>query len=200
VPRYRAPSMAMATSVPVVPDAGADDATLVAAARVDPAAYAFVYERYVERIHRYCYLKLGSRDAAEDATSQVFLEALDDLDRYRGGFFAGWLFRIAQHTVTDVHRQRTALSLDAAIQIRDPRRMPDQTAITNTELDTLRRALEGLPADQRAVMELQLADLSTREIAAALDRSANAVRIIRYRAFQRLRASMGAPALEGGQS
>jgi RNA polymerase sigma-70 factor (ECF subfamily) len=162
---------------------------LAAAARANPQVYTLLYERYVDRVHRYCYLKLGNREAAEDATSQVFLEALDGLDRYRGGFFAGWLFRIAQHTVTDSFRERRpALPLDAADRIMDPTPMPEQAAISRSEIDALRLALQRLPADQRAVMELQLADLTTQEIANALGRSANAVRIIRYRAFRQLRS------------
>jgi DNA-directed RNA polymerase specialized sigma24 family protein len=43
-------------------------------------------------------------------------------------------------------------------------------------------------------MELQLADLAPQEIAAALGRSLNAVRILRFRAFQRLRPLLADPA------
>ena len=196
--------VAGAELVPASPDAGAEDAVLVAAARANPQAYTLLYERYVDRVHRYCYLKLGSREAAEDATSQVFLEALDGLERYRGGFFAGWLFRIAQHTVTDSFRERRpAISLDTADQIMDPNPMPEQAAIVRGEIDALRTALQRLPRDQRAVLELQLADLTTQEIAAALGRSANAVRIIRYRAFPQLRALIepsSSAHRQGGQS
>ena len=41
--------------------------------------------------------------------------------------------------------------------------------------------------DQRAVLELQLAGLTTPEIAAALGRSQGAIRILRFRAQTRLR-------------
>ena len=47
-------------------------------------------------------------------------------------------------------------------------------------------------ADQRAVLELQLADLAPREIAATLGRSLNAVRLLRLRAIRGVR-----PLLEG---
>jgi RNA polymerase sigma-70 factor (ECF subfamily) len=166
----------------------ADDAVLARAAQANPAAFVMLYERYVDRVHRYCYLKLGSREAAEDATSQVFLEALAGIGGYRGGYFAGWLFRIAQHTVTDTYRERRPnLPIDAAGDVRDPAAPPEHHAVVESELDQLRAALAKLPDDQRAVLDLQLADLTTAEIAEILGRSPNAVRIARYRALQRLR-------------
>jgi RNA polymerase sigma-70 factor (ECF subfamily) len=178
--------------------AAADDIVLVAAARVDRAAFTFLYERYVRQIYRYCYLKLGDREAAADATSQVFLDAMTSLAGYRGsGPFAGWLFRIAQHTVADLQRRgrsRPTAPLEAAGDPTDPDQLPEDIATTRDELRALRRALTALPADQRAVVELQLADLTPQQIAAALGRSPNAVRVLRFRAFQRLRPLLSADA------
>jgi RNA polymerase sigma-70 factor (ECF subfamily) len=181
---------------PEPPDAALDDAALVAAARANPEAFTLLYERHARQIHRYCYLKLGSRDAAEDATSQVFLEAMSDLGSFRGsghGAFGGWLFRIAQHTVTDMQRRnqwaprvRGSAPHEAAEPI-DPDDMPEEIAVGRSGLDAIRTAVRTLPPEQRQVIELQLAGLSTREIARALGRSANAVRIARFRAFGRLR-------------
>lgn len=90
--------------------------------------------------------------------------------------------------MTDFYRKRHPnLPIDAAAEIRDPAILPEQRAIAGSELDQLRTALATLPDDQRAVLDLQLADLTTAEIAEFLGRSPNAVRIARYRALQRLR-------------
>ena len=189
MPRLRACSSTTPADAASHVGAAADDAVLVLAAQTSPDAFTFLYDRYVERIHRYCYLKLGTRDAAEDATSQVFLEALAGLAHFRGGVFAGWLFRIAQHTVTDVYRARRPLqTIDEVNSVMDATPLPEQSAIAQSDLETLRAALQLLPVDQRMVVELQLADLSTQEIADILGKSANAIRIIRYRAFQHLRS------------
>jgi RNA polymerase sigma-70 factor (ECF subfamily) len=176
---------------PAPGDAALDEAALVAAARADRQAFRPLYERHVAQIYRYCYLQLGSREAAEDATSDVFLKALAGLDGYRGGPFAGWLFRIAQHTVIDVIRQRRrvqpALPLEAASELMDPDERPDQIAIQAADQQALLAALQALPSDQRTLVELQLVGLTTPEIAAALGRSQGAVRMLRLRAFQQLR-------------
>jgi RNA polymerase sigma-70 factor (ECF subfamily) len=178
-------------------DARSDDAVLAAAARVQPEAFTFLYDRYAPQVYSYCYLKLGDREAAEDAMSEVFLKALTDLGQYRGGAFGGWLFRIAQYTVADIHRSRRrrgpALPIDAADDVAGSDMPLDEWAGHASELDRLRAALAQLPADQRAVLEFQLADLSPQEIAAALRRSLNAVRLLRLRAMRAVRPLLEEP-------
>jgi RNA polymerase sigma-70 factor (ECF subfamily) len=195
----RAQPTAESRSLPVHPDTGADDAMLVAAARANRQAFRPLYERHVDQIYRYCLLKLGSREAAEDATSEVFMRAVARLDTYNGGPFGGWLFRIAQNIVADYYRQqrrapaertsagRSADPLEAAPEIMDPLPMPEETAIARSEHEAVLAALVELPADQRALVELQLAGLTTNEIAVALGRGSGAVRMLRLRAFARLR-------------
>jgi RNA polymerase sigma-70 factor (ECF subfamily) len=158
-----------------------DDDALVAAARVDREAFRALYERYANQVYRFCYLRLGSREAAEDAVSETFLKALAGLGNYRGGVFAGWLFRIAG-------------------EVADPARQPEDAVVVRSEVRALRLGLQHLPGDQRAMLELQLADLSTEEIAAALGRSPNAVRHLRSRAQANLRSILndGMQAQRGG--
>ena len=178
-------------------DISSDDAALVAAARANPQAFTALYLRYVQQVHRYCYLKLGNREAAEDATSEVFLKALGGLGGYRGGYFAGWLFRIAQHVVTDAQRRasprRTGLPLTAVGAVMDPDPPPDEAVIAGSEAMALREALASLPADQRRAMELELAGLVNQEIAATLGRSAGSTRVLRFRAQQHLRMILTHP-------
>ena len=83
-----------------------DDLDLVAMARMDPAAFAPLYRRYVLPIYRYCYRRLGGHEAAEDATSQVFVKALAGLGGFTEGSFRAWLFTIADRVVTDLYRRR----------------------------------------------------------------------------------------------
>lgn len=92
-------------------DAGDDDATLVALAQEDPRAFGLIYDRYAERVYRYCYRRLGTREAAEDATSVVFVNALAALPRYRErGSLASWLFAIAHRAVIDAYRRHEVVT------------------------------------------------------------------------------------------
>jgi RNA polymerase sigma-70 factor (ECF subfamily) len=179
------PSGQRSPAVPPPAPIATDDAVLVAAARADRQAFRLLYERYVGPVYRFCYIRLGNREAAEDATSEVFLKALAGLRDYRDGAFAGWLFRIAHNVVIDAHRRGRRGSggapLEAAEAIPDPGQELDDGTIA------LRGALEALPDDQRLVLELQLAGWTSEQIASALDRSPSAIRMTRGRAIRRLR-------------
>jgi RNA polymerase sigma-70 factor (ECF subfamily) len=185
------------TAGPLPHPAAADDGPLIAAARADPQAFARLYERYVGRIYHYCYVRLGSREPAEDATSEVFLRALHGLTGFRGGLFVAWLFRIAHNVVQNALRQRPAQSLDVAADRADAAPLPDRQAEARAERAAVRDALDRLPEQQRAVVELQLAGWRDEEVAKALGKRVGAVRMLRYRALERLRHVLADPDEEG---
>ena len=59
------------------------DAGFVAELKLNPAAFAVLYDRYVQAIYRYLYYRIGSNPEAEDLTSQTFLAALEGLQNYQ---------------------------------------------------------------------------------------------------------------------
>jgi RNA polymerase sigma-70 factor (ECF subfamily) len=171
----------------------ADDACLVALAQADPSAFAHLYERYVQSIYWFCYRRLGSVQAAEDATSAIFVKALTALPRFevKGGTFRSWLFTIAHNVVLDCLRQasrRGDRSLETVAEIEDGAPSPEATAVAGDESSALRAALARLTEEQRQIVELRLAGLNGLEIAAALGTSHAAVRTAQRRALLRLRA------------
>lgn len=171
----------------------ADDERLAATARADLRAFAPLYARYAGPIYRYCSARLGSREAAEDATSEVFTKALAALDRYREGVFAAWLFRIAHNVTSDLRRRPPHAPLDAADDRADPAHGVEETAVARAEHEAVWAALATLPDDQRATIELQLAGWPDERIAGALGRSPAAVRMLRLRAHRRLRLLLAEP-------
>lgn len=165
-----------------------DEATLVALAVRDPRAFAPLYARYLDSIHRYCYRRLGSREAAEDATSRTFENALKGLHKFRGGSFRAWLFTIAHRVVIDDGRStRPVKSLEAIAWVLDPAPSPEDRVLTGERLGAVHSLLNILSFDQRQVVELRLSGLSGREIADVLDRSHAWVRTTQMRALARLR-------------
>ncbi len=178
-------------------DLSADEAT-VRAARSDLAAFAPLYDRYHDAIYGYCLRRLGTRDAAGDATSLTFTRAMTSLDRFRGGSFRAWLFAIAHNVVIDATRRRRFHDdIDAAGQIADRRPSPEDHAVASDQRRHLAEALARLTADQRNVVELRVAGLTGPEVAAALGLSLGAVKSLQFRAYARLRDLLRDIAPEG---
>jgi RNA polymerase sigma-70 factor (ECF subfamily) len=175
-----------------LPGGAIDDDELVARARHDRRAFAPLYARYLDPVHRYCYRRLGSREAAEDATSLVFAKALAALPAYRDGSFRSWLFGIAHHVVADdLRRCRPHAALDAAGDLLDAAPSPEELALAAEERSSIRDLLARLPAEQCQIIELRLAGLTGPEIAAVLGRSLAAVKVGQFRAYARLRVLLG---------
>ena len=190
----RARSPRQHVTEPATEDAPSD-AALVALAMADPRQFALLYARYLDPVHRYCYRRLGSREAAEDATSLVFMKALSAFPRYRDASFRAWLFTIAHHVITDRYRHdRPQDSLETAADLHDAAPSPEDLALAADERCSVMVLLARLPDHQRQVVELRLAGLSGTEIARALGRSRSNVDVTQYRAVARLRSYLAVAA------
>ena len=173
-------------------DPGDDDALLVAQARQgDAHAFALLYHRYAEQVYDFAFHRLGSREAAEDATQTIFLRAATGLPKTRAEtHFAGWLFAIARNVIIDVYRKQAVaiVPLDTALDLRDPGESPEELAEraeASWELERLRD--DCLNGYEQEVFDLRMQGLSDREIAIALGRSHGAIRTTQYRLVTRLR-------------
>jgi RNA polymerase sigma-70 factor (ECF subfamily) len=167
------------------------DTELVEHAQTDPQAFATLYLRYVDPIHAHCFWRLGDRDAAEDATSQIFTQALAGLARFdaQRGSFRSWLYTIAHHVVVDHYRKAPrAGTLDGAAELPATDRSPEDHALAIEQERSLHAALDALPARERQVVELRLAGLTGAEIGTVLGCRTGAVGIAQFRAVRKLRA------------
>lgn len=78
--------------------------------------FSELYERYVEKIYSFIFLKVSSREEAEDLTSEVFFKAYEKINTFsevEGATFKSWLYKIAYNKVIDYYRsQKEWASLD----------------------------------------------------------------------------------------
>jgi RNA polymerase sigma-70 factor (ECF subfamily) len=178
------------------------DPVLAAQTVSDPYAFGELYLRYVDRVYRHCYRKLGSREAAENATSLVFTKALSAIGRFDGsrGTFAAWLFTIANNVLTDQFRaERHYRAVSEMPEQIDPARSPEEVAVAREQAGDLRNALAMLTPREREVIELRLAGLGSAEISEVLGCRKNTVAQAQFRAIGRLRGLLGAGATQQGK-
>lgn len=172
------------------------DEGLARAAGTDREAFATLYRRWAEPIYRYCYRRLDTAEAAEDATSQVWTQALAGIGRFHGQSFPAWLFTVAHNVVASTVRRpswRRTEPLGDDPPYQDPASGPEQLALIAESRSELAAALDALTADQRQVIALRLADLTTEEIARVTGQSAAAIRMTQHRAIRRLRVALAEP-------
>ncbi len=173
------------------PPALAETIPAARAGVLDRQAFAALYRDYFTPIYRYCYARLGSQERAEDAAHQVFVRALEAFDRYQEtGRARERLFTIAHHVVANEGTRRVASPLPNEHDLTDPAALPETLALAAFDRRALRAAIERLPEDQRRAIELRIAGLTGREMAAEMGRSVDAVKMLQHRAIDRLRADL----------
>lgn len=159
-------------------------------------AWAQIHDQYYMKLFDYCYFHTGNRATAEDLASEVFLEALRGIRRYRyrGLPLSSWLYRIAHNLTADYlrrnsHRPTVPLADEAEhLQLQ----VSDGTEQSTTWHD-VRNALRQLTGDQRQVIVLRFFQgLSHEEAAAIMRRRPGAVRVLQNRALNSLRRIMAA--------
>lgn len=86
------------------------DEELVLQTLEDPEIYAFLVERYEEKLLRYIMrISSGSREDAEDTLQDVFLSAYKNLNDFDPELkFSSWIYRIAHNKVISHFRKVTA--------------------------------------------------------------------------------------------
>jgi RNA polymerase sigma-70 factor (ECF subfamily) len=170
------------------------DEVLSAACLGEAWALRVVYDELAPRVLGY----LRGRGAAEpeDLTSEVFLAVLPRLATVTGGA-AGLrtlLFSVAHARLVDDLRRRArrgpAVALDdTTVLAAAP--SAETVAFGQAGTDRVRQVLAGLPDDQRDVLLLRIVgDLTVDEVAAAIGRSAGAVKQLQRRGLLELRAQL----------
>lgn len=177
-----------------------DEASIVAlvdraVASRDAAAFGELYDRFVDRVYRYLYLRTGKHAEAEDLTEQVFLKAWEGIGRYRwqGRPFLAWLYRLAHNVHIDfVRATRPTTSLTAEDRTLD---VPSTSAMAELaralDAEVLATALTQLTIEQQQVIVMKFMEgLDNEQIAHNMGRREGAIRALQMRALLSLRRAL----------
>lgn len=176
------------------------DALVRRARRGDGAAFGCLFDRFHAPVVRYLFARTGERELAEDLASEVFAEVAQRLPKFHGdgGRFAGWIFTIARHDLSDVWRARARRRVDPVPDVPETTLAPDPAIQVEARLEAQRlaRMVDRLTDDQREVVLLRFAaGLTVAEVAATVGKPVTAVKSLQHRALGALRRMLSAEAV-----
>jgi RNA polymerase sigma-70 factor, ECF subfamily len=154
-------------------------------------AFGQLYDAYMERIYRFVYFRVEDQQTAEDLTSQVFLRAWNNLDRFRlgGTPYLAWLYTIAHNAVIDHYRTRKVTTPLEDVRLSQP----DYAEVVENDIDfavemsSIKSAMRTLTDDQQQVLTLKFIEgMSNDEIARHLGKREGAVRALQMRGLRAL--------------
>lgn len=154
-----------------------------------------LYDENVAAIFRYIFLRVNSKETAQDLTSEVFLRAWKQLAENDSNLVIknkrAFLYRIAKNLTIDFYRRksRTEVSLgDITIQIPNLKDDPAAEISLELELEPIKKALAEIKDDHAEVIIWHYFDeLTIPEIAEILDKSEGAVRVMLSRGLEKVR-------------
>ena len=170
------------------------DWELIDRARTDSTAFGVLYDRYLDRIYRFIYVRVHERSLAEDITEEVFFKALKNIKNYHdlGASFSAWLYTIAGHAIADHYRRRCRQAeLGSGGHQSASAELVLDLVVKRDEQRRVWEAIDQLPRHQRTAMILKFsADLSNDDVARLMHKTTAAAKLLVHRAVQRLRLEL----------
>jgi RNA polymerase sigma-70 factor (ECF subfamily) len=182
---------------------GREAALVQRCAEGDEAACADLVAEHQRMVVQLAMNLLNDREEALDLSQEVFLRVFRTIHRFRGqSSLRTWIYRIAVNQARNRHRfwrrrhRADQVSLDEHIAAHGDflsagTSTPDRVLAQKELATRLKRALDGLPFDQRtAIVLLEIDGLSYEEIAYSLGVAVGTVKSRLTRARQALRTEL----------
>lgn len=152
--------------------------------------FSKIYDKYINKIYRFIFLKVSSEEIAQDLCSETFLKGWKAFQNQNIENIQAFLYRIARNLVIDHYRQkgRTQIVSIEYTQIIDPQLGLEEKMNLNLEIEQIKITLANLKEDyQNVIIWRYLDDLSMPEIAKMLDKSEQTTRVTLHRAIKALK-------------
>jgi RNA polymerase sigma-70 factor (ECF subfamily) len=177
-----------------------DDADLVQKAQDgDLAAFEELVRRHQHGLFSYLYRMCRNASDAEEMAQAALVKSWEKLGSFRGASsFKTWLYRIGTNLCFNLRtRRKPTEELSETMAAPDSER-PETAFKQKVREEAVRRALAGLPEDQRAALVLLIyQDMSYKEIAETLGKTVRAVDSLLFRARTNVRKALAEDRAKG---
>jgi len=160
--------------------------------------FSQIYDKYIDKIYRFIFLKVNSKETAEDLSSEAFTRCWRKLQDNQGnpGVIENpqaFLYQVARNLVVDHYREKGKAQFVSAdfAPIIDPRADIKEKVEFSSDLSMVRTALAGLKEEYQEIVAWHyLDDLSVPEISKILDKPEGTVRVALHRALKSLKKEL----------
>ncbi len=158
----------------------------------DEQAFTVFYNTYKDKIYRFIYFKVSSKEKAQDLLGDTFIKIYDyiregnDIDN-----FQAFLYKTARNLVIDFYRaKKEDISLDDAPEITSSVDMEKQVG-DKIAVENIKKYLSCIKSEYREAVHLHFFEnFSFSEIATIIDQSEGNVRVRVYRGIKQLKEAL----------
>lgn len=158
-----------------------------------------IYDEYIDKIYRFAYLKVNSKEIAEDITSKVFTNGWEAHKNQNGLANPGaFLYKTARNAVIDYYREKgktRIVPIDNIAPLSDQKERLGQRAEINADIELVKSAIQNLKKDYQDVLIWHyLDDVPVPEIANIMGKPEGTIRVMLHRGLKEVRENM----IQGG--
>lgn len=152
--------------------------------------FSRIYDQYIDKIYRFIFFKVQSRDIAEDLTSDVFFKVMTKWGQFNSekGNFNSWIYQIARNRVIDFYRQNRKHENIEEIWDLDSGEDLLSKVDDCYRLDKLHGYLKGMKKETREIVMLKVWEgLSYQEISSIVGKSEGSCKMTVSRTMKKIR-------------
>ncbi len=152
-----------------------------------------IYEKHFKSVYLYLLRISGSRDVAEEVTSEAFFKAMKSIDTFRGDCsISTWLCRIAKNCyLTYAEKNGRTQTLDEDSAYMGSEQDPQTIAADRDDVALIKRRLHELPETYKEVFMWRVfAQMSFSDIGALFGKTANWACVTYHRARKMIAEKM----------
>lgn len=154
-----------------------------------------IYDRYIDKIYRFVFLKVSSQEIAQDISSETFVRGWEKFQIEKIDNPQAFLYQIARNLVIDYYRNKGRVKIISVenLPIVDNKINLEDRVNIDSDIANIKLKLADLKDDyQDVIIWHYLDDLSIKEVAKLMDRSEDATRVLLHRALETLRREVKA--------
>lgn len=163
--------------------------------------FSKIYDKNIEKIYRFIFLKVSSVEVAEDLASETFLRGWEAYEKSKDPEIdfeeienpQAFLYRVARNLITDHYRQKGKAQMVSVddVPLADPQEDIEKNSELESDMSNVHFALADLKDDyQNVIIWHYLEDLPIKEVANLLDKSEENTRVLLHRALKSLKKNL----------